>query len=538
MSIACIIEQDALTTQQIENTLKEIDGRLNILKFRDLEGFYKWFSVLIEQIEAESQLPTNSNQNLKRPKREDLKLLIGDIQFLGPNYFSLIEKMRKLMVRRNLILKEDDLAILLTAFESPSMDVKQIESRIITNIVFKPFDLPILKQQMQIALASQKAISDFSVFTQKLNATAEMLKEVQLESFTELGFTTRSNRALKVDDVSKYYSRHFATPGLASLHARCVSCEPHPIYPTEFKTEFRFTGISNAQVKKLRQSLFSFEAEDDRIHKVTKKILPKAPKKMIPSLPLINFLIFIKPGNDPALELKDALEQNLANIDVTFNRNMAQFMEALGKNDSSVLGHKPIHALILHVDHFNPTHGTATWTQIQDQIENFNRQFISTKAKPKILLVSSHELPAASLRSWAPLIDDVVLLPVDRPYLNKRLVTHFPDLQPRQEDIEILSTSTDEVIRVANPIEITSISEACVTLKYYRPISFHSFRRFVLPSNNEGEVHEMLGSCYFSEKQDNVYINHFVFFGITDKYLKYIRKWILERYIASKDSAA
>ena len=103
MSIVCIIEQDELASKQIQIALKEIDDRLNIKLFNELEGFYKWFSKIINQ----------SDPNVKP---EDLKLLIGDIQFLGPNYFSLIEKVRKLLVRRNFLKREEDLAIILTSY--------------------------------------------------------------------------------------------------------------------------------------------------------------------------------------------------------------------------------------------------------------------------------------------------------------------------------------------------------------------------------------------------------------------------------------
>lgn len=525
MSIACIIEQDAHTASQIEKALSELGGRLHVLRFPDLEAFYKWFSALIKD-------------DNPKDKKEDLKLLIGDIQFLGPNYFSLIEKVRKLMVRRGLLQKEEDLSVLLTTFDSPLLDVKQIESRIITNVLIKPFDLPILKQHLQIALANQKAVTDSVVFSQKLNTTAEMLKEVHLESFNELGFTTKSNRPLKIYDVSKYYGSAFAANGRTDVLARCISCLQNPKNAEEFNAEFRYIDLTNQQVKKLRQSLFSIEHDHLEHTSIEKKVIHKAIKKNLDPEHGFNFLVFIKSPNDPGIELKDAIEQNLANTHVLFNRNMVPFTEALAKDDFSVLGQKPIHCLVLNADTFNPSHSIATWTKIQDQITTANMGFRIVNPKPKIILASNHEISEVKIRELSNFVDEIVYTPIDRPYLNKRIVTLFPEIQPRQSDLEIMSTKTDEIIRVANPIEITSISEACLTMKYYRPISFHSFRRFCLPPNHSGPEIELLASCYFNEKKDNVYINHFVFFGITDKYLKYIRKWILERYIASKESAA
>ncbi len=171
------------------------------------------------------------------------------------------------------------------------------------------------------------------------------------------------------------------------------------------------------------------------------------------------------------------------------------------------------------------------------QIEEFNNsQFsLGTKARPKFIVTSHHEVGEEKLRAWSELVSEIIYTPLDRPYLLKRFVTLLPEIQPRLEAIDILSVSTNEIIRVANPIALTTISEAILTMKYYRTISFHSFRRFCLPSKEGEEKIELLGSCFFSEKKKDHFVNHFVFFGITDKHLKYIRKWILERYISSKD---
>lgn len=552
MGTVCIIEQDAHVLQMLESTLKEVDSQLEILTFQDLGGFHQWFSQIMNSKNtsangtADSTGPSTSAthqtpQASSKQQSVELKLLIGDIQFLGPNYFTLIEKLRKLMVRRNLLKSEEDLAILLTAFDSPDMDHKQIESRIITNIIFKPFDVPILKQQLKVALAGSKIANDSSVFLQKIESTAEMLKEVQLESFTDLGFITRSNRDLKINDVSKYYSKHFEAKGKLSILARCVSCVAHPHRPGEFQAEFRYYSANNNQVRQLRQTLFA--AQHDEKPQLTidsKKTIPRALKKDLNhSENTINFLVFLKSSTDPSIELKDAVENNLSNVSMVVNRNINLFLESTSKNETSHLGVKPIHGVIVNADTVLSGQGLATWTQVIAQIEAFNqsRFALGEKAKPKLILSSYNEVSEEKLRSCADLVSDIIYTPVDRPYLNKRLVTLFPEIQPRLEAIDILRVNTDEIIRVANPIAVTSISEAIITMKYYRPISFHSFRRFCLPSSREGEEKlELLGTCIYHEKKDNYFLNHFVFFGITDKYLKYIRLWILERYIAAKEA--
>lgn len=533
MGVVCLIEQEAQNISIIESTLKEINRDLEILTFKDLEGFHHWFSATINQAKVDTDPKANSKI---KSNTIDLKLLIGDIQFLGPNYFSLIEKLRKLMVRRKLLKKEDDLSIVLTAFDSPDLNFKQIESRIITNIIFKPFDLPILKQQLKLALSGSEPNNDSTVYSQKIETSAEMLKEVQLESFTDLGFVTRSNRDLKINDVSKYYSHHFEVPAKSSVLARCISCLPHPEVPGEFRAEFRYIGVTNSQIRKLRQELFSIQHEQEGVVPISKETIPRAVKNnIVDESQCVNFLIFLKSSTDPSLELKDAIERNLANTAVTIQRNITQFLEGLEKHDVSVLGTKPIHGVILSAENVQTSQGVASWERVREQIEKFNKSLHVFPSRPIFILTSHNELSEVRLRILSNLMSDIIYTPIDRPYLYKRLVTLFQKVQPKQENIEVFSLKTDEIIRVANPIALTSVSEAHITMKYYRSISHHSFRRFCLPSINGEETLELLGSCFYCEKKEDHYINHFVFFGVTDRYLKYIRKWILERYIVNKD---
>ena len=524
MSIACIIEHESIPAKQIETTLREIDPQLKVFIFNDLGGFYQWFSSAIK--------PTPN-----QIKKEDLKLLIGDLKFLGPRYFSLIEKVRKLMMRRGLLAKEDDLAIILTGYDSPLLDAKQIESRIITNMIFKPFDLPILKQLLQISLSNKKTQSSSTVFTQSISATAEMLKDVQLESFNELGFTTRSNRMLNINDVSKYYGTHFNVVGKPGILARCLSCKPHKIHNEEFEAEFQFVGLNNNQIKKLRSDLFSVQnGKDESLKQKSLQFIKTDKKKGLPQTD-INLISFISSSTDPCIEIKSVLEQNLNQITLSFNRHLDQFLNLLEKKDYSSLGDKPIHGFMINDESISSQKSTGPWEKIIEHIAEYNQAKFNFTYSPKLFLISQKEIPDDKIRTWAQIIEDIIRLPIDRPYLLKRFLTIYPGLLPKHEYVEILFNKTNEVIRVANPIEISSISEAGMTMKYYRSISFHSFRRFCLPSFNGSEILELPASCFYFEKKGNDFINHFVFFGITDKYHQYIRKWILEGYIATKTSA-
>lgn len=96
--------------------------------------------------------------------------------------------------------------------------------------------------------------------------------------------------------------------------------------------------------------------------------------------------------------------------------------------------------------------------------------------------------------------------------------------------------SCQEVIRVANPVEIAELSETALVINYQRAIEVGAFRKFVLSKKAE-TFNENLAVCNYSSEhptEKDRFQCHFVFFGVTDARLKSIRLWILENYVQSK----
>jgi hypothetical protein len=95
-----------------------------------------------------------------------------------------------------------------------------------------------------------------------------------------------------------------------------------------------------------------------------------------------------------------------------------------------------------------------------------------------------------------------------------------------------------EIIKTANPVSVSEISEAGFVMTYYRSIGVGSFREIVLWQPYEIGTPELLATCNFVEELGtNNFKCHFVFFGISDHFLKHIRVWIRDNYIHSKEGA-
>jgi len=132
-------------------------------------------------------------------------------------------------------------------------------------------------------------------------------------------------------------------------------------------------------------------------------------------------------------------------------------------------------------------------------------------------------------------VQDIFVTPFDRNYMTAKIKACMGYLDPDDQ----LTYRRVAVVKVANPVEITEISESGVVLKYQRAMPLGSFRKFILWSPKETELLEYLGNCNFTEAvegEEPHFVNHFVFFGIKDQHLKNIRLWIRDNYIQSKEA--
>ena len=96
------------------------------------------------------------------------------------------------------------------------------------------------------------------------------------------------------------------------------------------------------------------------------------------------------------------------------------------------------------------------------------------------------------------------------------------------------------MLKVATQVKVSEFSEAGFTMQYYRSIGIGSFREIVLWQPYEIGAPELLATCNFVEEnqgQKGVFNCQFVFFGISDHFLKHIRVWIRGNYILSKDQS-
>jgi hypothetical protein len=186
---------------------------------------------------------------------------------------------------------------------------------------------------------------------------------------------------------------------------------------------------------------------------------------------------------------------------------------------------------LLIVSHrfFNET-AKERWTGVIEALtKRFNRA-------PLIFMTSKKDFSDQEEREFGSYITDIFFKPIDRAYFEHKIKWAFPRLSEKGDRIQIPSVEQKGVIKTANPVTVSEFSEAGFVMSYYRPIGVGSFREIVLWQPYEIGAPELLATCNFVEEGGkDSHSCHFVFFGISDHFLKHIRVWIRDNYIHAKE---
>ena len=89
-------------------------------------------------------------------------------------------------------------------------------------------------------------------------------------------------------------------------------------------------------------------------------------------------------------------------------------------------------------------------------------------------------------------------------------------------------------MKSTNLIKISEISEVYVVFNYARELTPKSSREFIFITEDETTLVEIPAFCHYVEPaqgEKGMFLHQFMFFGMTDHYLKQIRLWIMQDYI-------
>lgn len=338
MKYVYILEDDSKFLSEILEALEKIDPKLTPRVFSNLEQFANWIQLLSKEGVAaipRGGLDPRASADEGNPAEagaegssggsgpDQLVAVISSNPILGSKHIPLLRKTQGLFVQKGLCTKEDPTAFVITAFDNPDFDIETVEDRVINNVIFKPFDKMILQQHLIFAIGGRHPPSEYKIHNFKTSAIVEMLKDVDVEAFSEVGFITKSTRPVKVGAVAKYYGDVFKSGNTRSVFARCFRCEPHPDDAKIFRCAFTYFGTEPEQISTFRHS-----SQDSAQSKTVKEF----EYLWRPALPYGDLNVIVIDPDESGSSLAGSLDRSFRNVFATSYKTLGEFKKDLDPN--------------------------------------------------------------------------------------------------------------------------------------------------------------------------------------------------------------
>lgn len=393
--------------------------------------------------------------------------------------------------------------ICFSVYDKPGVNRKHIFSLEVFNILYKPYDPLILKESLNIALNAKKNSKTIEIKPQPAKAFVAILKEIELLSICELGFVTMNDGSIPQYSYSKYFSEIFSYGKKQSVWAQCLISIPIPEKPGFFINKFQYVAIEPMALSTIRHYL-----QDHKQNRTASAIwnlsAPAQTKKV-------------------TIALVDVLVENaagiIADIESQFENVKVDFIKFDPNKSTTVLGQR--YDCVINLNSAN------SFDQIKKPFPKDQLYFLFSKIP----------INDANMTEVVSRYRDIFVLPLDRSYFFKKLKTHMQDLSYKTPP-GLLNIHCTEKFKAANLVKISEICELYLNFNYHRELPNGIFREFVFINEDENQIVELPAFCNYSEKakaspdkKGDSYFHQFVFWGMTDYYLKQIRIWLLHNHI-------
>jgi len=159
-----------------------------------------------------------------------------------------------------------------------------------------------------------------------------------------------------------------------------------------------------------------------------------------------------------------------------------------------------------------------------------------TKQKPKVFLLSKRKFQETNHEEAVKSVDDIFFKPIDRLYFKQKFRSYFSQFQSTETPIAATTAVKAVTIKVSRKVKIKEVSEASIKFELDKKMPLGSMREFLFQHPNIAKTMEIVGIANHSTDPgpDGMVSNQFVFFGVTDELLKFIRVWLMENYVQAK----
>ena len=191
----------------------------------------------------------------------------------------------------------------------------------------------------------------------------------------------------------------------------------------------------------------------------------------------------------------------------------------------------------IFIDTSGLTEEIPEWSERLFQFLDATKICDKTKKLPVIALIP--ETASAKVEAFSKTaLSDIVTTPMDRKYLVDKLSLHIDGLCNEFGLILPNYREYPAVVNIAQTVVMEMASEFGIQIRYPNSFKEGVFLRFYSPLFQDENFDGILARSYASMANDKVigqFHNIFSFYGISDSFMKQIRKWIRETHIAKKE---
>ncbi len=200
----------------------------------------------------------------------------------------------------------------------------------------------------------------------------------------------------------------------------------------------------------------------------------------------------------------------------------------------------PVDAILIDailIDASGITQTVESWAlHVKSFLENVK---ILTPERKTAVIVLLPEKSLVKLEDFKKtFFSDIMFVPVDRKQMIDKINFHVHGLCSNDGIVTPGFDAVNEVVKLAQEVKMEMASEFGVQIRTNQPIREGVFLRLFSPLFLDENYDGILARSYSAEvdeKNKNEFHNVFSFYGISDAFLKHIRKWIRETHIAQKD---
>ena len=496
MSWIFVIEEDQMLFEQIAEAVSLIEPKIAIIRFLESKAFLDWMT----------RFAQHDPQLEPAPPVDQFLGIVTSVESWKFRDVKLIGKFKALFVQKGLAVNEDNLGVVFTGYEADALHNKRFENRAVNNFIYKPFDKIVLRQMLEIAFSGRHSVKKYYVHNLKLDSQIEMLKEIVSTSLTEVGFQTISDQPVESGKISKYYAKFLETDQHRSALAQVLTADngarPISVY-------LRFFALDQQQSFNLQKLV------REKSKNIPLLGTPEAAENF-------EFLFVTHPKSTLCQAIQPTVER--------FYDHPVHSVASLAELDQHLGPHNKVESAtrrFLFIDRANV---------IGNEVAELNGILNSYPALKLSVFVLSPKIFTEKIElELSPICEDVFYHPFNKSYFMKGLKQRWPGLRAKEELFEA-RREFEQNIHVSNPVKMVQVSEAGLVIEYGREIALGEFREFVFWMANEVDVPTLVAQCNFTEKVEGEkpFHCHFVFFGLQEAELKFIRLWMRHQYIETK----